>query len=78
MSDEIEIAWLAGLLEGEGSFIGATDKYPVCLSLEMTDRDVVERLETESGQIVLLQSLGYRSGWSMLFTKEGDVSLTGW
>lgn len=39
-----EIAWLAGILEGEGCFSprhGA--KGTICVKLEMTDRDVVER-----------------------------------
>jgi hypothetical protein len=35
-------AWLAGLLEGEGCFSLARDRYPA-VSLDMTDRDVVER-----------------------------------
>jgi len=39
-----EIAWLAGLLEGEGSFITATKKHPVCLSINMTDEDVIRRV----------------------------------
>lgn len=42
---EIEIAWLAGLLEGEGSFV-ASKNYPVCVSLCMTDKDVVETVAT--------------------------------
>lgn len=40
----LELAWLAGLLEGEGAFIAATARYPVCLSLNMTDADVVDRV----------------------------------
>ena len=40
----LELAWLAGLLEGEGTFIAATAKYPVCVSLNMTDADVVDRV----------------------------------
>lgn len=43
---EIELAWLAGLLEGEGSFLFASPsqyKAAVSINLQMTDRDVVER-----------------------------------
>ena len=42
---ERDLAWLAGLLEGEGSFLKAPPSSPNCprISLEMTDKDVVER-----------------------------------
>jgi DNA-binding transcriptional regulator YiaG len=42
---ETDLAWLAGLLEGEGSFLKAPPSKPNCprVSLEMTDKDVVER-----------------------------------
>lgn len=44
---DIEIAWMAGLLEGEGCFTAeggqrARFRYPR-ITLGMTDRDVVER-----------------------------------
>lgn len=37
-----EVVWLAGLLEGEGSFDAHRGKYPR-IRLAMTDRDVVAR-----------------------------------
>ena len=42
---ERDLAWLAGLLEGEGSFLKAPPSNPNCprISLEMTDKDIVER-----------------------------------
>jgi hypothetical protein len=42
---ETELAWLAGLLEGEGSFLKAPPSSPNSprVSLEMTDKDVVDR-----------------------------------
>jgi len=42
---EKDLAWLTGLLEGEGSFLKAPPSSPNCprISLEMTDKDVVER-----------------------------------
>ena len=48
---EIELAWLVGLLEGEGSFLKAPPSSPNCprISLEMTDRDIVERAATLMG-----------------------------
>jgi len=43
---EIEVAWLAGLLEGEGSFhFTMTGNTPALrIQLAMTDRDIVERV----------------------------------
>lgn len=39
---DVQLAWLAGLLEGEGSFNIACKKYPVGISLSMTDKDIIE------------------------------------
>ena len=36
-----DIAWLAGIIEGEGSFL--TCNTTPCISLQMTDKDIVER-----------------------------------
>jgi len=38
-----ELAWLGGLLEGEGYFFPKRGKYPA-ISLNMTDRDSVEKV----------------------------------
>ena len=43
MTDTTEIAWLAGLLEGEGFFGLNRGKYPV-IALEMTDEDIVVKI----------------------------------
>ena len=46
-----DLAWLAGLLEGEGSFLKAPPSDPNCplISLEMTDEDVVRRATSIMG-----------------------------
>lgn len=36
--------WLAGLLEGEGTFYKDTNQNTCLLSIEMTDRDIIERV----------------------------------
>lgn len=52
---ETELAWLAGILEGEGSFILSTSRWGgrkyryARIALSMTDRDVVERARLISG-----------------------------
>lgn len=43
MIDVKQIAWMAGLLEGEGSFGMREQSNSPCIQLAMTDRDVVER-----------------------------------
>lgn len=39
-----EIAWIAGILEGEGSFSFRERNGCACIALQMTDKDVVERV----------------------------------
>jgi hypothetical protein len=58
MSNSEETAWLAGLLEGEGSFFmissrvgGKVYRYP-CVAVAMTDRDVIERAASLMGTVV--------------------------
>lgn len=36
--------WLAGLLEGEGSFTAGTNRHPCSISVQMTDEDVIARV----------------------------------
>lgn len=56
MPTEAEIAWAAGLFEGEGCIIERTQRardgstlHYQCLQLTMTDRDVVERFHQVVG-----------------------------
>ena len=46
-----EIAWLAGLLEGEGSFVAPPPSDPkrVRILIEMADRDVIEKVSVLVG-----------------------------
>ena len=54
MPTEVEIAWLAGLIEGEGSIVRAlpdkgNPKGRYLFTLEMTDEDVVRRAQAIFG-----------------------------
>jgi len=61
----IEIAWVAGILEGEGSF--SRSHRTVRISLEMCDRDIVERVaahwqtrvlkKLKSKRLILVQNI---------------------
>jgi hypothetical protein len=42
MSEELDIAWAAGLFEGEGTIVDSTGS--VQLRVKMTDLDVLEKL----------------------------------
>ncbi len=49
MGSEVDVAWAAGLFEGEGSaFIGSGQRQP-CVALAMTDEDVVARFASIMG-----------------------------
>lgn len=50
-----DVLWLAGLLEGEGCFNYRPEKNQVRVSIEMNDRDVIERVAALWGSKV-----GYR------------------
>ena len=49
----VDLLWLAGLLEGEGTFDAHRGKYPR-IRLAMTDRDVVGRAATLMGSTIRL------------------------
>lgn len=53
MMDRDDLVWLAGLLEGEGTFDLHNHRYPR-IRLSMTDRDVVGRAATLMGAKVRL------------------------
>lgn len=54
LDDERDVIWLAGLLEGEGTFDMHRGKYPR-VRVGMTDRDVVGRAATLMGSNVTLR-----------------------
>ena len=75
----IDIAWLAGLLEGEGCFLVIRGKYPA-IAVGMTDEDIIRRvavmLKTEvshSGNMYTTQISGFCAiPWMMtLYTLLG-------
>jgi hypothetical protein len=84
---ELELMWVAGLLEGEGCFRLHRDvqrwngrKYVylrprvVCA---MTDKDVIERLKatTQMGRISLGRKTapGYKTYWAWTVSRDGDA-----
>lgn len=49
---EIELAWLAGLLEGEGCFSVRKDRDTPTVEVKMTDLDVINRVAMLMGRTV--------------------------
>ena len=80
--DPVDVAWLAGLLEGEGSFMrlkrqgGRPDHGRV--SVFMTDRDVLERVVAITGcgnvrQVVNRGNLGSKPIFCWMTSRLRDV-----
>lgn len=77
MPSETDIAWAAGLLEGEGSFIVRAVKADgrrrrMSVSIEMSDEDVIERIAAVFGSstsnVTTVQPR--KDGWSRTWSKR--------
>jgi hypothetical protein len=68
--------WLAGLLEGEGTFDLHRDRYPR-VRVAMTDRDVVGRAATLFGSSIRLslKRLPYKATWHAEITGAKAVAI---
>src|ERR1051325_8300115 len=67
MTETKDIYWLAGLLEGEGSFI-ADGRFPK-IALKMNDRDVVQRAQE------LLRPKPYRANGNAIKYYEDKTAI---
>lgn len=76
MSREIDIAWAAGLFEGEGScyIVNSQNRRPT-LELSSTDEDVVKRFMTivGVGKLYTFDRKGHKSGWRWMTGKKSEV-----
>jgi hypothetical protein len=67
--ETLDIAWLAGLLEGEGCFwVGLKGKGSATISLSMTDREIVERAATLMGTVARPGKQPKNVKWRQKFT----------
>lgn len=66
--DSLDLYWLAGLLEGEGSFCKGPPSRPnsIQISLQMTDEDVVARVATLFG-VAYARSLPKKRKWKVIY-----------
>lgn len=77
MQNVIEIAWAAGLFEGEGScFIGSGQRQPR-VSLQMTDEDAVRRFHAAIGRgnVRAYEPVGnqHKATWQWSVQSKDDV-----
>jgi hypothetical protein len=67
MIDLIDAAWLAGIIEGEGTFSLNSGKYPQ-VSVMMADRDIVDRCHTVTGFGTINGPINHPRSQKPLFT----------
>lgn len=79
---ELELAWLAGLLEGEGSFSKSppSDRVRPRISLEMTDEDIVIRAAKMFGVIYIYRTRrrlksNHKQSYKIIFRGQRAVRL---
>ena len=67
--DAFDLAWLAGLLEGEGSFLAGPPSAPrsPAVQVSMVDRDIVERAAELLGVSVMVIP-SRREGWRTAYS----------
>ena len=75
-----EIAWAAGIFEGEGS-INIVPNRPSCASLQvsMTDLDILERLQDIFGGNIytkVKQKSQHKQGWTWQIARKADIYAT--
>jgi hypothetical protein len=73
----LQRAWLAGLLEGEGTFLRPPPSMPNCpiVACRMTDRDVVERVAACFGtKVVTIERGKYRTEYAATLKGAGAVA----
>lgn len=73
---DVEIAWFAGIFEGEGCIATTRSKYP-WLQVAMSDEDVIRRLHSVSGcgtVRALATRPGYKPMWEWRAGKRTDVA----
>jgi hypothetical protein len=78
VQSEKEIIWTAGLLEGEGSFRNKTHGHVPIVECEMTDKDVIEKLqEIWGGKIYFYpaRKSHYKDTWTWHISGEDAAQI---
>lgn len=84
-SSELQYAWAAGIIEGEGCFIFSKDKrnnhHTTAVQVEMTDEDVLKRLQALFGGTIitsnypskLIKNPNGKPSWRWKVMRQADV-----
>jgi hypothetical protein len=62
-----EVAWMAGILEGEGCWTTRNSRTTWLVAVRMTDKDIIERLQriTGVGRVTMEESArGHKTSWA--------------
>jgi Holliday junction resolvase-like predicted endonuclease len=73
-----DLAWVAGLLEGEGSFMAGPPSHPnqPGIVIEMTDLDVLQRLARILGVTrIKIRKTGWKQSWRVLVRSRKAADL---
>lgn len=74
--DKHDIYWVAGLLEGEGSFTSKANKFPR-VTCEMTDEDVIKKLHSLlGGQLYkpTKRQSHWKQSWQWTYVKSHEAA----
>jgi hypothetical protein len=73
---EAEIAWLSGIIEGEGSFCSKTS---LAIQVVMTDKDVIERMQMITGlgriYVVRPRAEHHKPAWMWSVQRRAHIRL---
>lgn len=78
MATDIEIAWVAGLLEGEGSFLTKSGgRYSAVVKCQMADKDVLDHLQRilDCGLIHACKTRNENHKPTWVWTVQGDQAV---
>jgi hypothetical protein len=71
---EAEIGWLAGILEGEGTFLSGQG---IGIHVTMTDLDIIERLQAVTGlghiYVLALKKEHYKQSWCWAVQRRAHI-----
>src|SRR5262245_14900865 len=70
--DDKDLFWLAGLLEGEGSFMRPSPSDPKCprVVMKSTDQDIVARVAKLFGVTYIHKRMPHKTNWKPSYTAQ--------
>ena len=71
----INVAWMAGLFEGEGSIYWDKSNKQYRMNLQMTDKDIVDRFHNyaQAGHVYNREVRDHKDCWQWKCSKRADI-----